>query len=183
MTGLQLDPVVAWILRVSLAALFAVAAAHKLRDPHAFFATIANYQLLPARLAPLAAIAFVGIEGFLCLAFLLAADHPAVGRLAAALLTLYTFAIATNLARGRRGIDCGCLGPAGRQSLSLGLVARNAVLAAAALATTLPLAPRGLDWIDAPSLIGGTVVVALLFQAANTLTARTRLGPTQENAS
>jgi uncharacterized membrane protein YphA (DoxX/SURF4 family) len=183
MASMQIDPIVAWILRVCLAALFATAALHKVREPRAFAATIADYRLLPAVLVAPAAIGLVGVEGFLTLAFLLETEHPAVGGVAATLLALYALAIALNLARGRREIDCGCLGPAGAQSLSPGLVVRNLALAAVALATTLPLAPRVLHWIDGASLIGGVLVLGLLFQAVNTLAAQTWAWPEQENAS
>ena len=48
------------------------------------------------------------------------------------LLAIYTGAIASNLARGRREIDCGCFASSARVPLSPWLIARNLILIAAA---------------------------------------------------
>src|SRR5262249_14927936 len=67
---------------------------------------------------------------------------------AAALLGLYAAAIAVNLARGRRHLDCGCTGPALRRPISGWLVLRNLVLVAIAPADLAPLATPPLGGID-----------------------------------
>jgi hypothetical protein len=87
-------------------------------------------------------------------------------------LLLYGFAIAVNLARGRRDIDCGCGGLMERQALSEALVLRNALLAGAALASALPVAPRVFGGLDALTVFGAVTSASLLYAAANRLFAR-----------
>jgi len=161
--------VIAWILRLGLAAVFAAAASHKLRRPSAFAATLREYQILPDAVTP----AFVPLlalgEALIACGLLVPATAALAGRAAAAMLLLYSGAIALNLARGRRDIDCGCLGPTRREPLSGGLLVRNALLLVGALLLALPVAGRTLGWVDAPALGGGLAVTFLLFAAVNRL--------------
>jgi hypothetical protein len=166
--ALKLDPVFALVARLALALLFASAAAHKLRDLDAFRAALAGYRLVPERALGAAAFALVALE--LVAAAGLVASR-AFGVLALALLAAYTAAIAVNLARGRREIDCGCFGPAARQPLSGALLLRNATLLGAAALACAPVAGRALSWIDAFSIAGGVSFAALAFASQNALIA------------
>jgi hypothetical protein len=167
-----LDPVASLALRAGLALLLVTAAAVKLRDLRAFAAAVAGYRLLPAALAPAAAAAFVAGELLLAVGLWLDPLRASCALGAALLLSLYGIAIALNLARGRRDIDCGCAGPLSRQSLSEALVLRNALLAGAALAAALPVAPRALGWLDLWTLASAVTATAVLYSAANALLAR-----------
>lgn len=169
---MTLDPVLDVALRAGLAALLASTALAKLRDLGGFAAAVAGYRLLPDRLAGLAAVGFVAAELALAAGLWLAPLREIAGFGAAALFALYGAAIGVNLARGRRDIDCGCGGPLGRQALSGGLVARNALLSAAALATALPAAPRAWTWLDAIAALAALLTAALLYAATNRLLAR-----------
>jgi uncharacterized membrane protein YphA (DoxX/SURF4 family) len=164
------DPVLAWLARLALALLFAAAASHKLRDFRAFTATVRDYRILPGATAAAAALALVLLELGLAVALLLPAADP-LGPLAAlALLSLYSAAIAVNLARGRRDLDCGCLGPAHRQPLAPWLLVRNAVICLGpALLLLGDAATRPASWIDGISLAGGVVLLALLWNAVHQL--------------
>jgi hypothetical protein len=166
-----MDPVIEATLRAALALLFLAAAAHKLRDRRRFRATLAAYRLLPAALVPVAAALVPGVE--LAVAAALATPAlPAAGPLAAAaLLLVYAGAVAVNLARGRRHIDCGCGGPAARRPIGGWLVARNAALAAAALAALAPPRARSLLWIDAVTVLGATAALAVLWVSLDRLLA------------
>jgi hypothetical protein len=171
-----MDPVVSLALRALLALLLGGAALAKLRDPRGFAAAVAGYRLLPAALATPAAAAFVAAELLLAAALWTPLrTEAALG--AAALLALYALAIAVNLVRGRRDIDCGCGGPLGRQALSEGLVLRNLAWAAAALACALPDAPRALAWLDLVTLAAAVAAGAALNQAAGALLARPEVAP------
>src|SRR5437870_248556 len=160
-----MDPVIDFTLRTGLALLFFVAASHKLRDLGRFRATLAEYRLLPAGLTPLAAILVVAVEVAAAGALLAPGARPAGLLAAAALLVLYGAAIAINLARGRRDLDCGCAGPAVRRPISGALVARNAALAALALAGLVPVRPRALLWVDALTVAGATAALAAFYAA------------------
>jgi Methylamine utilisation protein MauE len=166
-----IDPVASVLLRVLLGVLFASAALAKLRDLRGFATAVAGYRLLPKILAGPAAAGFVAAELALASALWLPSLRAAAAIGAASLLTLYAFAVALNLLRGRRDIDCGCGGPFGRQRLSEGLVLRNLGLAAAALACALPVAPRALSWLDAVTLAAAVAAASALYAATEVLLA------------
>src|SRR5438128_7741724 len=168
---MSMDAAVDITLRAALALLFLVAASHKLRDPGRFLATLAEYRLLPAAAVPLAAILVIGVEVVVAMA-LLVPERRAPGPVAAALvLAVYGAAIGINLARGRRHIDCGCAGPALRRPISGWLVARNAALAAAALAGLIPASPRPFSWVDGITVAGATVTLAALYASLDRMLA------------
>jgi hypothetical protein len=164
------DPAVDLALRLALALLFTGTAAAKARDLAAFRAAVAGYRLLPERVAPAAAAALVAAEVVVG-ATLVIGPRAGAALAAASLLALYGGAIATNLARGRRDIDCGCGGPGARLPLSGGLVLRNAALAAAALAGLAPVGARALVWIDALTIAGTVAALVALYAATNRLLA------------
>lgn len=117
-----------------LVVVFLRAALHKAADVARFAGYLDDYRLLSERFVEPAAKALVALElGTVGLLVWPATARVGAG-LAFALLALYGAAIAINLGRGRRRIDCGCGGPA--QPLSPALLWRNAVLAGLAL---LPL--------------------------------------------
>jgi uncharacterized membrane protein YphA (DoxX/SURF4 family) len=165
-----MDPTIDLTIRAGLGLLFAVAAWHKLRDPRHFTATLAEYRLLPRRLAPAAAACVILAELGVVVALV---SWPSTAAAAgAALLTLYGTAITVNLARGRRHIDCGCAGPAARREIGGWLVARNALVAGAALAAgLLPVAPRSLVWLDACTILAATAMLAACWAATDHLVA------------
>jgi hypothetical protein len=162
-----MDPVIDATVRAALALLFLAAAAHKLRDPARFRATVADYRLLPGPLVPLGA------------AFLIVAEPAVVAALAgsrswgltgaAALLALYAAAIEVSLARGRRHLDCGCAGPALRRPISGWLVVRNLALVTIALADLAPVQVRSLVWIDRLTVVAATAALAACWAATDRL--------------
>lgn len=176
-----IDPLISWLARFGLALLFASAAAHKLRAPSGFTATLRAYRVMPDALAPHAAAAAIGIELALAACLLLPLTAPFGAQAAAALLGVYSGAIALNLRRGRRDIDCGCLGSAGRQPLSEWLLARNACLLAVAGLAALPCSLRTLVWMDAVSLLAGLLVASLLFVSLSGLGAVTQARSVEES--
>jgi hypothetical protein len=161
-----LDPVLAGALRAALALLLLPAAWHKARDPARFHAALAGYGLVPARAQGVATWLLAAAELSIGAALLVPATGALPALAAAALLALYAGAMAAALAAGRRGIDCGCGSPGGARRLGPSLVARNAVLAAAALAAALPVAARPLVWVDALSLVGTVAAAGLVYAAA-----------------
>jgi hypothetical protein len=166
-----MDPVIDLTLRAALSLLLLAAASHKARDLARFRATLADYRLLPGGLVSPGAAVVVGVEAAVAAA-LLAPALRAPGLLAAAaLLVVYGAAIGINLARGRRHIDCGCAGPAVRRPISGWLVARNAALAALALAGLVPVRPRALVWMDALTVVGGTALLAAVYASLDRMIA------------
>lgn len=171
MSAVALDPALELALRGSVALLFLVAAVHKIRGFAGFQATLADYRLLPRALVAPAAVGLVALELALVAALVLPGLREVGGIGAAALLLLYAVAMAINLARGRRHIDCGCLGPAARQSLAEWLVLRNALVAAAALGCLLPVGARPLVCVDAVTVAGAIAVLAGIYTSVHLLMA------------
>jgi hypothetical protein len=160
-----MDPVLHLTLRVPLALLFAAAAVHKLREPAAFRAALTAYRLVPAWCAP----AIVAVEAVVAVALCVPGAIGPIG--ATTLLLVYAFAIAVNLVRGRRDIDCGCAGPAASRPIGWGLVARNALLAVVALGGLVAVDARPLHWIDALTVVAATLAASALYAAADHLLA------------
>jgi len=160
-----LDPALRAALRCALALLWLVSGRHKLHDPARFRDALAGYRLVPARFVHAVAAGVAALELALGFALLLPAAGPAPALATAALLGLYTLAIAANLVRGRRAIDCGC--GARPQPLGEGLVVRNAVLVGIALLAALPATGRALTWLDAATIVGGAAALAALYAAAD----------------
>ena len=162
-----MDPAIDLTIRAALALLFVTAAAHKLRDRAAFRATFAEYRILPETVSAVVPLAELAVA-----ALLVVAATSALGKIgAAALLLVYAAAVGVNLARGRRHIDCGCAGPRARRPIGGGIVVRNALLAAAALAGLVPVAGRPLVWVDALTVSGAVLTLTALYLAADRLLA------------
>jgi len=122
---------VAIALRLFLATLFARAVWHKLSQRPSFQAELSAYRLLPVSFTLPAVYGLAAAEIFCTLGLLFSNTAIVV---AMTLLLIYAMAIAVNLWRGNRHIDCGCggwLSP--RKTLSWALVLRNLLLALLAL--------------------------------------------------
>jgi len=176
------DPVVVHALRLALALLLAAAALHKLRDPAGFRATLRDYHLLPEPSVGPAGAIFALLEAGLALALLVPRVASTAALTCAALLVVYGGAIGVNLARGRRHVACGCLGPSADEPLHAGMLVRNGLLALAALAAALPGAGRPLSALDLFTITAAAGGLALLYLAADGLAAAARMAA-RETAS
>ncbi len=166
-----MDTVIALVVVLSLALLWVVAAVHKVRGFEVFSVVLTDYRLVPARATGACAAAVIALELGLGIGLLIPATRSLALAGSALLLVAYAAAIAVNLHRGRRFIDCGCAGAAGHQALSGWLVARNLLLAALALAAMLPVPARPLIWLDAITVAAAVGAAALLYAASNRLIA------------
>lgn len=170
----SVDPVIARALGAALSVVLLAGAWQKLREPLLFRAALENYGLVPELLIGPVARGLPLVEGGAGVLLLFAQTRPLGGGLAALLLLVVTLAVAINLWRGNADIDCGCGGlgaQADEQPLSWGLVARNALLAAA-----LPLAmaegsQRSLVWFDYLTVACATLALLGLYLSANQLLA------------
>jgi putative oxidoreductase len=111
--------------RLALGVTFAWAAVTKLPDMRTFAEEVANYQILPSGLVPLATVAFVGLELVAGAALILGRWVRAASLLSGALLVAFIVALTQAL---MRGIDlrCGCFG--GADLATWGTVVRDVVL-------------------------------------------------------
>jgi uncharacterized membrane protein YphA (DoxX/SURF4 family) len=104
--------VVALAARLYLGSLFLLACWHKLLEPHAFAVDIATYQMLPLALVNPLAIVLPWVELVAGLLLVLGLRTRAASLLVAAMLAMFTAAIAVALARGL-DLACGCFASQG----------------------------------------------------------------------
>ena len=169
MFNLTLDPAVNLVAALILSYVFVMAGLHKCRAPAEFATTLANYKILPESLARQGVYLAPVAEIMTGVALLI----PATARLAAfsagALLCVYIAAIGINLLRGRRNIDCGCGGPAQKQTISEWMIARNGLLLGLAFIAGSQTLPRPLLWLDWLTIIPAVAMGCLLYNIINQL--------------
>ena len=153
--ALTADPVAVGAVVGALALVLFAAAWHKLAQGEVFAAALQAYELVPVNAVLAVARALPVVEVALGIGVLVPLTRQPALIAFAALMLLYAGAMGVNLIRGRRQIDCGCGGEA--HPLSWGLVLRNAVLAALALAVSGPTSQRGFEWLDGVTLVAGVL--------------------------
>jgi uncharacterized membrane protein len=166
-----MDPAFAQIVRSFMALVFLVACAHKLHAPRQFLEVVRNYALFPRSFAALVAVPLVAAEFAIGVALLLPQTQRTAMLCGVAMFVLYGAAMSINLLRGRRDMDCGCSGVARDSSLSGWMVLRNALLAAAGVATLAPSHVRALEGLDQFTIAAGAASLYALYAAANLLLA------------
>ena len=165
-----LDPVIGEIARGSFALLFGVACAHKLRGRSAFLETLTHYRILSKSFVAPASLLLPILEGLIAVGLLIEPAREPASLVGAALLAAYAGAMALNLLRGRRQLDCGCLGPRGGGVVSAAFVARNMLMALILAAVAgIPWSGRPMDWLDVCTTLFAVAVIALLYPAASGL--------------
>jgi Methylamine utilisation protein MauE len=166
---MTLDPAIGWTVVLVLAGVFGAAALAKLRALDAFVGVVHNYRLVPEPLERWVAYGLPVIELAIAVCVLVPAARAPAALAAAALLALFAGAMAINLGRGRRDIDCGCFATVLRQRLSWPLVVRNLLLAALALLVVPGLSARSLGWLDFVTIGGAATALVLVYAAASRL--------------
>lgn len=166
---MTLEPVFSWILALGCSLLLALAASQKLRQWSDFIEVVANYRIVPASLAAIAATVVTLGEVSASLLLVLPITRPIGGIVAAVLFTTYASVLALNLFRGRTHIDCGCVGASKRRSIGAWMVWRTGVLAVAAGLAAVPTAARTLSALDVVTICSGVAAIALLYAAFDQL--------------
>ncbi|MCW2953024.1 MAG: hypothetical protein JWQ48_2194 [Conexibacter sp.] len=118
------------IVRLALAAVFALAAAGKLADGEGARTAVARFGAPLALAGPLA-IVLTAVELAIAAGLVIVTSAALAAVAAAALLVLFSLAIARVLARGEAP-DCHCFGTVGAAPVGRSTLARNAALLAAA---------------------------------------------------
>ena len=163
-----MDPVIELVICYALALLWFTAAAKKTFAFEGFVITLRDYQLVPKSVMVPFSVALVGMEFCLSIGVVLSFARPLFLLSSAGLFGVYAAAIGFNLFRGRRHIDCGCLGLA-QHSLSGWLVWRNLLLASLALLCLLPVQSREFLWLDRASVIFAVSALILIYATVNRL--------------
>ncbi len=174
MSEVTLDSVVSAVIACCMFVLFATAGAHKLSDRQTFLASLNDYRLVPPIIIPMLSFSIPLLEVCLALLWIFQWVQPLTAILSALLLSVYTLAIAINLARGRTHIDCGCnfsaVGETG-SLISPALLLRNSFLIILILGTLFPTEQRALIWLDYMTIIVTTLVAIIFYISASQLLA------------
>jgi hypothetical protein len=126
-------------LALLIAMVFAAAALSKLWAWRELPGVVHNFRLLPSVLVVPVALVLPPLEIAIAAGLLMPGARSPAAACAALLFVVFAAALAMNLHRGRRQIDCGCFRSDLKQPISLAVVLRNLLLAVAAL----PLIPAG----------------------------------------
>ena len=169
-----------------LAVVFLVAGANKLQALHTFEGVVYNFRLLPEALVRPVAYSLPFMELALAAALLITATRSYAGWSAAVLLGIFTLAVAVNLLRGRREIDCGCFSSELKQRLSPWLLLRNISLIGLALwiAGNTVVVPYSLISIEESLLgIAVAVMVVTIYATATMLSVTAQYAAERRSAS
>ncbi|GBQ95595.1 methylamine utilization protein MauE [Acetobacter nitrogenifigens DSM 23921 = NBRC 105050] len=149
----------------AVGALFLAASVSKMRDRDGFLGQLAAYRLLPDALLTPVLWLLIGAETLLGAGLLSGVAPTACGLASAALLLVFSAAMAINVIRGRTSISCGCLPGSGGETLSWRSVARSVALAVAALFVAVAGSPDSLA-LRAQGAITGACLLALAIAAS-----------------
>ncbi len=161
------DPAFQWTVCLLLAGIWVPAAVGKLANREAFRGVLHNYRLLPEALEGPAATVLPLAELGTALALLWPPARPFGALASILLLLLFTAAMAINLRRGRREIDCGCFIGVLRQRIGWPLVARNLTLALLAGSLLAPPGGRQLWWLDLVTVLAASSALLLTYFAVS----------------
>jgi len=164
---MAIDPAIRDLCALALAMIFGASGAMKLRDLEMFQSSLADYRLAPPMLEKTFALVLPLLECAGAVGVLVASTRAIAATTLILLLAMFTGAIAINLARGRRNIDCGCFGPALRQELSGWLLLRNGFLMFVAAVVAIPAKPRVLESLDLATIAFGAASLVILYASAN----------------
>lgn len=165
------DPVLVIATSLSLASLLLAAAAHKWQNIRQFVDVLSGYGILPDRLVFLASRLIPLIELTLALGLLNPATRQLSGLLVAVLMLSYGAAMAFTLTRGRRLPDCGCSLGQHAQSVSTGLVWRNAGISLMAVNLVQVTGVRDIGLYDWTTIIFSALICGAFYALTNTLIA------------
>jgi uncharacterized membrane protein len=168
---MNLDPTIVAIACATSATIFLGSAALKFSQPMEFRAAVESYRLVPEAMAVVLGWIVPALELAGAIGLVVAATRGAGALLLLALIVAFTGAIALNLARGRRDLDCGCFGPLLRQPLSGWLIVRNGLLAFLVLATFTSDDARPLILLDYLTIAAAAAALVILYGAVNYLLA------------
>jgi Methylamine utilisation protein MauE len=158
------------VARLTIAAIFALAAFHAMREWTVFGGIVEQYRIAPRWLALIAARVLPPLELAAAVALVLPRASRVGALLGLCLMALFTVAITVNLVRGRVSIDCGCGGASG-QKLSPGLVLRNLVVAFGLVVAWVAPPQGSVDSMTTVGVIGASLALIALYFAANQLMA------------
>ena len=157
------------LLSTVLGGILLLSGVPKLRESAAMLTVVRGYRLLPAALERLVARVLPTAQVILGAALVVGIPLRAVPLAATGLFLVFFAALAINLLRGRRDLDCGCFGFAGSEETPrIGWFHAVRALLLAFAAGVLAIAPDriGLGFTPPAEQLIGTAIAAVLFAGA-----------------
>ncbi len=171
----MVEPIAEAFAVTLLAVIFLAAGVSKLRALDTFEGVLYNFRLLPESAVRPVAYMLPAVELVVGMGLLIPMFRTYAAWLVAGLLAVFALAVAINLLRGRREIDCGCFSSELKQNLSWWLVSRNVVLVGMALwvgaGTVSAHATTGVTWLLGTA---AGVMVVMIYVAGITISAVAR---------
>lgn len=150
-----------FIAQLFLGAVFVVSAVPKIVDPRLFIYNVENYKLLPGPLAQAYGWALPWVELTTGVALVLGVQTSLASAAALLMLGSFVAAMLTAMKQGRN-VECSCFGLLYREKVGWNTVARDAVLAGAAiLIWSLPGRSPVADMLSEQASAGGMALLAL----------------------
>lgn len=160
---MNLDPVILTGIAWFLGAILALAGLHKFLQSEEFLGALDGYGLLPQAALQPAALMLGSIELGLALALVTPWTMANVAPAVAALFAIYALVVASAVARGRTGLDCGCeWGKQGGSTIGWGAALRALSLAVLALICIVP-ASRPMGWFEIANGAFAGLAAAIMF--------------------
>ena len=166
---MTIDPIFLTLICYCFALLFGLAGAHKLSNRSETQTLIDAYNLVPAPLLAPASLLVPILELAIGAGLMFGATRSIAVIAGGVLLIAYGAAMAINLYRGKRDLDCGCSFGDRAQKISPPLVYRNALLATLIFMAAMPVSNRETGMMDAFIIAVSLIAASILYAAANTL--------------
>jgi hypothetical protein len=128
-----LNGVLSESLALLIALVFAIAAITKSMAWSELPGVVQNFRVLPNALALPVALVLPPLEIAIAVGILLKSTRSLAAASAALLFAIFAAALAINLYRGHRQIDCGCFRSGLKQPISVAVILRNMILVVCAL--------------------------------------------------
>lgn len=160
---MQIDPVLGDAAQAGVAVVVLLSALGKWRQPDAFRATLAAWQIVPTALVGIVALAVAWAETSGALALLAGETRVFGATVLIALFTLFAMGLVVNIVRGHTDIDCGCGGLASSADAPRGIgwwhVGRAALFAALTCTAYATPVARAIVWFDYVTLAGSVLLI------------------------
>jgi hypothetical protein len=156
-------------LALLIALVFTGAAIAKLKSWSELPGVVQNFRVLPHALIFPLAVVLPPLEAAIGVGILIRDTRSLAAGLAAILFMVFGAALAINLVRGRRYIDCGCFRSNLKQPISIATILRNVLLAACALLSVPRSAAAALSPFAWAIAIAGAVTLFLCYLSVGLL--------------
>lgn len=166
-----LDPFITMTAQYCVALVMLAGGLHKVADIGRFAEVISAYRIIPGCLERPVVVLLIGIELGIGTALIVPRVREQAAWGAACLLGLYFAAIALNILRGRRQLDCGCSFHGRAAGLSGSHLVRNVLLVLLAVVASIAESGRIVGLLDRVQITAAVLCLTLIYLSTDSLLA------------